>query len=494
MEEPRNTPFTNTEDRISKLPDDIILLIFSFLDMKHVVQTSVLARRWRSIWISLLILNFNLDLFKSTFTGCTDHDAFTAFVNWILMVRHSNSGIQRFHLKLKTLDCSRYFDLTGRVNTWVFGALQSNVQELSFDVGLWAYQSYKFPLCLFNSKSLTKLVLKLGCMLMAEIVLPDTMDLPMLKYLKLYGLSIYQENLNAKLFLSCPALESLNITRCNVNLNDVCVASKLKYFKLKYNEYNVDGGDTISLHAPCLKSFICKNYMLCEYNVKNLASLVTADITMMVEDEEDNSFPELSDPDKELCAASMIRLLESLHCVRDLALSCWFLEAVSEDPQLLLDELSDHFRNLQNLKLQTFLSEESICAITHLLNVSTNIESLKVIIVEDFIPNPLMYSSLDEIMFDPKADDWEQVLLPLYHLKFVMIVGVQCRINELKFLKMLFKKAVALEKVFLYYDSVSTIVAEAFSRKLMTFPIASSSISLKWWIVQGQLSGHCPQL
>ncbi|XP_026392374.1 putative F-box/LRR-repeat protein At5g54820 isoform X5 [Papaver somniferum] len=306
MEEPRNTPFTNTEDRISKLPDDIILLIFSFLDMKHVVQTSVLARRWRSIWISLLILNFNLDLFKSTFTGCTDHDAFTAFVNWILMVRHSNS------------------------------------------------------------------------------------------------------------------------------------------------------------------------------------------------DEEDNSFPELSDPDKELCAASMIRLLESLHCVRDLALSCWFLEAVSEDPQLLLDELSDHFRNLQNLKLQTFLSEESICAITHLLNVSTNIESLKVIIVEfsmkDFIPNPLMYSSLDEIMFDPKADDWEQVLLPLYHLKFVMIVGVQCRINELKFLKMLFKKAVALEKVFLYYDSVSTIVAEAFSRKLMTFPIASSSISLKWWIVQGQLSGHCPQL
>ncbi|XP_026410435.1 F-box/FBD/LRR-repeat protein At1g16930-like isoform X1 [Papaver somniferum] len=483
MEEPINTPFTNTEDRISKLPDDMILQIFSFLDMKQVVQTSVLARRWKSIWISLLILSFDLNLFKSTLTGCTDPDAFTAFVNWILMVRHSNSGIQRFHLKLKTLDCSRYFDLTGRINTWIFGCLQSNVQELSFDVGLLAYQSYKFPLCLFNSKSLTKLVLKLGCMLAVEIVLPDTMDLPMLKYLKLCGLSIYQENLNAKLFLSCPVLESLNITRCNVNLNDVCVAPKLKYFKLKYNDYNVDGGDTISLHAPCLKSFICKNYMFREYNVKNLASLVTADITMMVEDEEDNSFSELSDLDKEFCTASMIRLLESLHCVRDLALSYWFLEAVSEDPQLLVDELSDHFGNLQNLKLQTFLSEESICAITQLLNISTNIESLKVIIVKDFVPNPLMYRSIDEIMFDPKADDWEQVLLLLYHLKFVMIVGVQCRINGLKFLKMLFKKAVALEKVFLYYDSVSPIVAEAFSRKLMTFPIASSSISFKWWLV-----------
>lgn len=158
-------------------------------------------------------------------------------------------------------------------------------------------------------------------------------------------------------------------------------------------------------------------------------------------------------------------------------------KAVSEDPQLLVDELSDHFGNLQNLKLQTFLSEESICAITQLLNISTNIESLKVIIVKDFVPNPLMYRSIDEIMFDPKADDWEQVLLLLYHLKFVMIVGVQCRINGLKFLKMLFKKAVALEKVFLYYDSVSPIVAEAFSRKLMTFPIASSSISFKWWLV-----------
>ncbi|KAI3952752.1 hypothetical protein MKX01_031886, partial [Papaver californicum] len=157
-----------------------------------------------------------------------------------------------------------------------------------------AYQSYKFPLCLFNSKSLTKLVLKLGCMLTTEIVLPDTMNLPMIKYLKLYGLSIYQENLNAKLFLSCPVLESLNITGCNVNLNDVCVAPKLKYFKLKYNDYNVEG--------------------------------VTADITMMVEDEEDNSFSELSDVDKEFCTASMMGLLESLHCVRDLALSCWFLE------------------------------------------------------------------------------------------------------------------------------------------------------------------------
>ncbi|MCL7026333.1 hypothetical protein MKW94_024888, partial [Papaver nudicaule] len=329
MEEPRNTPFTNAEDRISKLPENLILQILSFLDMKHAVQTSILARRWRSIWISLMVLNFDLYLLIN--------------LNWI------NSGIQRFHLKLKTLDCSRYFDLTGRVNTWIFSALQCNVQELSFDIGLLAYQSYKFPLCLFNSKSLTKLVLKLGCMLTAEIVLPDTMDLPMLKFLKLYGISIYQENLNAKIFLSCPVLESLSITRCNVNLDDVCVAPKLKYFKLKYNDYNVEGGETISLHAPCLKSFICKNYMLREYNLKNLASLVTADITMMVEDEEDDSFSELSDLNKKICAASMMELLESLHCVRDLALSCYFLEAVSEDPQLLLDERSDQFRSLQNL-------------------------------------------------------------------------------------------------------------------------------------------------
>lgn len=47
------------EDIISNLPEAILQKILSFLDMKYVVQTCVLAKSWRSLWKSLPLLMFN---------------------------------------------------------------------------------------------------------------------------------------------------------------------------------------------------------------------------------------------------------------------------------------------------------------------------------------------------------------------------------------------------------------------------------------------------
>jgi len=44
------------EDRISKLPDEIIHRILSTLDVKVVVQTSILSKRWRYFWIFVQFL------------------------------------------------------------------------------------------------------------------------------------------------------------------------------------------------------------------------------------------------------------------------------------------------------------------------------------------------------------------------------------------------------------------------------------------------------
>jgi len=47
------------EDRLSNLPDSVILHILSFLNTKDVVRTCVLSARWKDIWkyIPTLILN-----------------------------------------------------------------------------------------------------------------------------------------------------------------------------------------------------------------------------------------------------------------------------------------------------------------------------------------------------------------------------------------------------------------------------------------------------
>ncbi|PIA47915.1 hypothetical protein AQUCO_01400484v1 [Aquilegia coerulea] len=57
------TKKSSEEDRISDLSDELIHHIFSFLDMKDVVHTSILSNRWKTLWLSTPNLNFFLTLY-----------------------------------------------------------------------------------------------------------------------------------------------------------------------------------------------------------------------------------------------------------------------------------------------------------------------------------------------------------------------------------------------------------------------------------------------
>lgn len=47
------------EDRISILPDVLLHQIPVLIDLKEVVQTSILSKRWRHLWATLPIPNFD---------------------------------------------------------------------------------------------------------------------------------------------------------------------------------------------------------------------------------------------------------------------------------------------------------------------------------------------------------------------------------------------------------------------------------------------------
>ncbi|CAN1185941.1 F-box/LRR-repeat protein At3g26922 [Linum perenne] len=68
-------------DRLSNLPDVILHHILSFLDMKCVVQTSVLSRVWRCVWKHAPVLNFRRDSFRNA-------QIFIKFVNMVLDNRY----------------------------------------------------------------------------------------------------------------------------------------------------------------------------------------------------------------------------------------------------------------------------------------------------------------------------------------------------------------------------------------------------------------------
>ncbi|KAI3921757.1 hypothetical protein MKX01_005446 [Papaver californicum] len=229
-------------------------------------------------WASLSTINLDSDLCKFP----ESEDKFN-FVDRVPMLRDS-SDIKKFHLDWSQRDP----EIATRVNTWILGAVRRNVQDLYISLSLRGYHKFKFPQSLFSCKMLTRLSLDLGLSFDSTLSLPKSMNfhLPMLKYLKLSGLSIYKRELSIELFSSCPVLESLIIKRCCINLDNV-YAPKLKYFKVNDNDYCSQEGNMIRLYAPNLTSFICGSCMSHNYALESLSSLVTADFRMTLQDIDD---------------------------------------------------------------------------------------------------------------------------------------------------------------------------------------------------------------
>ncbi|AES88276.2 F-box/RNI/FBD-like domain protein [Medicago truncatula] len=96
------------EDRLSDLPDGVILQILSLLDTKQVVRTCVLSKRWEHLWkrISTLILH------SSRFSYVKQ---FTTFVSKILTLRDSSTA-------LRVLDVDRNGNFEPRLLKGPFGS------------------------------------------------------------------------------------------------------------------------------------------------------------------------------------------------------------------------------------------------------------------------------------------------------------------------------------------------------------------------------------
>lgn len=155
-----------------------------------------------------------------------------------------------------------------------------------------------------------------------DVILRDVIHLPLLKIMKLSHLCISDEKKTAKLFANCPALESLTISRCNMNLNNV-YAPKLKCFIYENNGYESDEVGIIRLCAPNLTSLgfrSCLTHKL-DYSALNINSpLVTPKITMGVEEDEeiedsaDEAYRDQPTEEKELYAQKHVEIATTFYC------------------------------------------------------------------------------------------------------------------------------------------------------------------------------------
>ncbi|OMO65615.1 hypothetical protein CCACVL1_21470 [Corchorus capsularis] len=234
------------EDRISSLPDSILIHILSFLPTIDAVRT-VLVPRFRHLWHFLPTLTFDhswyFDILKDDppVEGPFYHEKFLDFVRHVL-VFHENATLDEFVLEMdlnfqyskdvetgnSSLDedveyASREKRMASEVDSWVYFAMRKNLKVLHLNFSQWTdpqpSASYRLP-----------------CVVLREIVMNDEIidqilsACPVLEHLFLFrcyrlcrlgirnpsvkSLELFHPFDDERLELSCPYIESLEIAGC----------------------------------------------------------------------------------------------------------------------------------------------------------------------------------------------------------------------------------------------------------------------------------------
>ncbi|CAK7338391.1 unnamed protein product [Dovyalis caffra] len=191
-------------DRISKLPDEALCHILSFLTTKQAVSTSILSKRWEHVWTLTPNLDFSDQFsykFAEDYSNCTT--VFSSLKDYVdrVLFYHGGSIVRKFHLQCITKDASP------NIYAWVCAVLACNVQELIVETSF--CNSQPLPWRVFTCKTLV--VLRINGMFVLD--LPTNICFPCLKILSLAHVVYVDDVSMHKLFSSCPILEDLAIVR-----------------------------------------------------------------------------------------------------------------------------------------------------------------------------------------------------------------------------------------------------------------------------------------
>jgi hypothetical protein len=111
------------DDRLSDLPDDLLLHLLSFLPSRHAVQTTVLSKRWSGLWRSVRCIDVEIDVDHGRHYGHSyskeKWQKAEDFVSNLLML-HDAPSVDAFRIYIG----SNHKDLAPTINGWVCGAIK----------------------------------------------------------------------------------------------------------------------------------------------------------------------------------------------------------------------------------------------------------------------------------------------------------------------------------------------------------------------------------
>ncbi|KAJ4907989.1 putative F-box/FBD/LRR-repeat protein [Raphanus sativus] len=365
------------EDRISFLPDDLLCEILSHVPTKTGVMTSVLSTRWRTIWLSIPILDLHTDDFPN-FT------ALASFTSWFL---DGSSCLHKLKLafgSLRTIqDISNELlklsfnfgrniqDISNEpsylMTQWINSAVTRKVQHLDITF-LYPWIVEMMPLSIYTCETIVSL--KLCNVSLAD---SENVSLPCLKIMHLVG-NVYTSNaFLEKLISSCPVLEELTVVRnrdteydlrvlrvCSKSLKSLVV--DLDGRKCWYRDFRV-----VVIDAPGLNNLRLKDNQFTSYVISNLSSSAKVDIDVSFAKR--SSVPDMTtSSSKRSVMRSFFTMLSS---VRDMTISQTTLEGIC---LYLKHEPVPQFPYL--IRLHAVLYSSDLRTLPNILQICPNLKSL----------------------------------------------------------------------------------------------------------------------
>ncbi|KAL5727362.1 hypothetical protein ACHQM5_000570 [Ranunculus cassubicifolius] len=242
-----------SNDRISQLPDDVLGSILCFLPEKHAIRTSILSKRWTSLWESIWVHATNFD-FGKEFAQAQSQEQFAATVNKYLLL-HTGESIDKFRVYFPLgeehkSDLEKWFEFA----TTSKGVKEG--EEYRADIEKWI----EFA----TSKGVKEL--DLSCIISFNQPSGFTCS-GSLQTLRLNRVGISDETLES-LINNCPALTNLCLRLC-FGLGSIKVSSlSLRCLSVIHSDaYEID------IFAPNLKSLHFSGDIFYGYSFRNIAAL-----------------------------------------------------------------------------------------------------------------------------------------------------------------------------------------------------------------------------
>lgn len=259
-------------DRISHLPEELLLKILSLLPLKDVVVTMVLSKRWQFLWMLVPRLEYDHDMYQDG-----EDKRFSRFVYSSLLL-HEAPVLESLRFKLDWK--SSAID----IGVWVRTAVKRCVRELDIEIhSPSVVNPVILPWSLYNAGCRMLVTLKLSNTILVDAS-SSPASFPCLKNLSLVDMKYPSEEFVNEFLSSCPVLEDLVVEQCrddNVTVLAVKIPSLKKLSLCKSTDVDEDKGSGFVIEAPLLESFDILDHSYCGgfcYMMENMPEIVYANV------------------------------------------------------------------------------------------------------------------------------------------------------------------------------------------------------------------------